>query len=99
MLANIRALIKQADPDVVEEWKWRGVPVWYHGGMICTGESYKSHVKVTFANGASLKDPSHLFNNGLDSKVRRAIDLHEGDKVDGDAFKKLIRAAIAYNQS
>jgi hypothetical protein len=98
-LSNIRALIKQADPDVVEEWKWRGVPVWYHDGMICTGESYKSHVKVTFANGASLKDPSHLFNNGLDSKVRRAIDLREGDKLDGDAFKKLIRAAIAYNQS
>jgi hypothetical protein len=98
-LAHIRALIKQADPDVVEEWKWRGVPVWYQDGMICTGETYKSHVKVTFANGASLKDPSHLFNNGLDSNVRRAIDLHEGDKLDEAAFKKLIRAAIDYNRS
>jgi len=99
MLAHIRALIKQADPEVVEEWKWRGVPVWYHDGMICTGETYKSVVKVTFAKGASLKDPSKLFNTGLDGGVRRAIDLHEGDEIDGDAFKKLIRAAIALNAS
>jgi len=99
MLAHIRALIKQADPEVVEEWKWRGVPVWYHDGMICTGETYKSVVKVTFAKGASLKDPSKLFNTGLDGGVRRAIDLHEGDEIDGDAFKKLIRAAIALNTS
>jgi len=99
MLAHIRALIKQADPDVVEEWKWRGVPVWYHDGMICTGETYKSVVKVTFAKGASLKDPSKLFNTGLEGGVRRAIDLHEGDEIDEDAFKKLIRAAIALNTS
>jgi len=99
MLAHIRALIKQADPEVVEEWKWRGVPVWYHDGMICTGETYKSVVKVTFAKGASLKDPSKLFNTGLDGGVRRAIDLHEGDEIDGDAFKQLIRAAIALNTS
>jgi len=99
MLAHIRALIKQADPEVVEEWKWRGVPVWYHDGMICTGETYKSVVKVTFAKGASLKDPSKLFNTGLEGGVRRAIDLHEGDEIDGDAFKKLIRAAIALNAS
>jgi hypothetical protein len=99
MLAHIRALIKQADPDVVEEWKWRGVPVWYHDGMICTGETYKSVVKVTFAKGASLKDPSKLFNTGLEGGVRRAIDIHEGDEMDGDAFKKLIRAAIALNTS
>ena len=99
MLAHIRALIKQADPEVVEEWKWRGVPVWYHDGMICTGETYKSVVKVTFAKGASLKDPSKLFNTGLEGGVRRAIDLHEGDEIDGDAFKKLIRAAIALNTS
>jgi hypothetical protein len=99
MLAHIRALIKQADPDVVEEWKWRGVPVWYHDGMICTGETYKSVVKLTFAKGASLKDPSKLFNTGLEGGVRRAIDLHEGDEIDEDAFKKLIRAAIALNTS
>ena len=99
MLAHIRALIKQADPDVVEEWKWRGVPVWYHDGMICTGETYKSVVKVTFAKGASLKDPSGLFNSSLEGNVRRAIDLHEGDEVDGDAFKTLIRAAVALNRS
>ena len=99
MLAHIRALIKRADPEVVEEWKWRGVPVWYHDGMICTGETYKSVVKVTFAKGASLKDPSKLFNTGLEGGVRRAIDLHEGDEIDGDAFKKLIRAAIALNTS
>ena len=98
-LARIRGLIKQADPDVVEEWKWRGVPVWYDDGMICTGETYKSHVKVTFAKGARLKDASGLFNAGLDSNVRRAIDVHEGDELDGDAFKTLIRAAVALNKS
>ena len=99
MLARLRALIKEADPDVVEEWKWRGVPVWYHAGMICTGETYKSHVKMTFAKGASLKDPSGLFNTGLEGNVRRAIDFHEGDKVDAKALKALIRAAVALNQS
>ena len=99
MLAHIRALIKQADPDVVEEWKWRGVPVWYHDGMICTGETYKSVVKVTFAKGASLKDPSKLFNTGLEGGVRRAIDLHEGDRLDDKAFKALIRAAITLNET
>ena len=98
-LAHIRALIKQADPDVVEEWKWRGVPVWYHDGMICTGETYKSAVKLTFAKGAALKDPSGLFNASLDGNVRRAIDIHEGDHIDADAFKALIRAAIELNQS
>src|SRR5450755_4709236 len=98
-LAHIRALIKQADPEVVEEWKWRGVPVWYHDGMICTGESYKSVVKVTFAKGASLKDPSGLFNSSLEGNTRRAIDFHEGDEIDGDAFKTLIRAAAALNRS
>ena len=98
-LAKIRALIKQAEPEVVEEWKWRGVPVWYRDGMLCTGESYKTHVKVTFAKGASLEDPKGVFNNGLDSKVRRAIDLHEGDKLDEAGFKGLVRAAVALNQS
>ena len=98
-LSRIRALIKQADPEVTEEWKWRGVPVWYHDGMICTGESYKNWVKVTFAKGASLKDPAKLFNAGLDSRVRRAIDLHEGDTLNGTHFKALIRAAVALNQS
>jgi hypothetical protein len=99
MLARIRALIKEADPDVVEEWKWRGVPVWYHAGMICTGETYKNHVKMTFAKGASLKDPSRLFNTGLEGNVRRAIDFHEGDEVDAKALKALIRAAVALNES
>ena len=99
MLAHVRALIKQADPEVVEEWKWRGVPVWYHDGMICTGETYKSVVKLTFAKGASLKDPSGLFNSSLEGNVRRAIDFHEGDEIDKDAFKKLIRAAVALNRS
>ena len=99
MLARLRALIKEADPEVVEEWKWRGVPVWYHAGMICTGETYKSHVKMTFAKGASLKDPSGLFNTGLEGNVRRAIDFHEGDKVDAKALKALIRAAVALNES
>ena len=98
-LAHIRALIKQADPEVVEEWKWRGVPVWYHDGMICTGETYKSIVKLTFAKGASLEDPAGLFNASLEGNVRRAIDLHEGDELDEAAFKTLIRAAAALNRS
>jgi hypothetical protein len=99
MLAEVRALIRQADPAVVEEWKWRGVPVWSHDGLICTGESYKSVVKLTFAKGASLNDPSGLFNASLDGNVRRAIDLHEGDVLDDEAFKTLIRAAVALNES
>jgi hypothetical protein len=99
MLSRIRELIKQADPDVVEEWKWRGVPVWYHAGMICTGETYKSVVKVTFAKGASLEDPSGLFNSSLDGNTRRAIDFHEGDTIDEKAFKALIRAAVKLNAS
>jgi hypothetical protein len=98
-LSHVRALIKQADPEVVEEWKWRGVPVWYHDGMICTGETYKSIVKLTFAKGASLKDASDLFNSSLEGNTRRAIDLHEGDELDEDAFKSLIRAAVALNRS
>jgi hypothetical protein len=98
-LSHVRALIKQALPDVVEEWKWRGVPVWYHDGMICTGETYKSAVKLTFAKGASLKDPSGLFNASLEGNVRRAIDLHDGDKINKEAFKTLIRAAAALNRS
>jgi hypothetical protein len=99
MLSHVRALIKQADPEVVEEWKWRGVPVWSHDGQICTGETYKNLVKLTFAKGASLQDPSGLFNSSLEGKVRRAIDLHEGDVVDADDFKTLIRAAVALNRS
>jgi len=98
-LARIRALIKQADPEVVEEWKWRGVPVWYHDGMICTGETYKSAVKMTFAKGASLEDPSGLFNSSLEGNTRRAIDFHEGDEIDEDSLKDLIRAAVALNTS
>jgi hypothetical protein len=98
-LSRVRALIKQAEPEVVEEWKWRGVPVWSHAGIICTGETYKSVVKLTFAKGASLKDPSGLFNSSLEGNVRRAIDLHEGDEIDADAFKTLIRAAAALNRS
>ena len=98
-LSHVRALIKEADPEVVEEWKWRGVPVWSRDGLICTGETYKSVVKLTFAKGASLKDPSGLFNASLEGNARRAIDLHEGDEVDGDAFKTLIRAAVALNWS
>ena len=98
-LSRVRALIKQAVPEVVEEWKWRGVPVWYHDGMICTGETYKSIVKLTFAKGASLKDPSGLFNSSLDGNTRRAIDLHEDDEIDEAAFKKLIRAAAVLNTS
>jgi hypothetical protein len=97
MLARIRALIKQADPDVVEEWKWRGVPTWYHDGVLCTGETYKAKVKVTFAKGASLDDPSGLFNSSLESKVRRAIDFEDGDELDEQAFKALIAAAVALN--
>jgi hypothetical protein len=98
-LARMRKLIKQADPDVVEEWKWRGTPVWSHDGIICTGESYKEVVKLTFAKGASLKDPARLFNSSLEGNVRRAIDLHQGDKIDESAFKALIRDAIALNSS
>ena len=98
-LSRVRALIKQADPEVVEEWKWRGVPVWSHDGLICTGETYKSVVKLTFAKGASLEDPSGLFNASLEGNVRRAIDIHEGDEIDEDAFKTLIRAAAALNRS
>ena len=97
-LAKMRRLIHEADPDVVEEWKWRGTPIWSHDGILCTGESYKSVVKLTFAKGASLKDPSKLFNSSLDGNVRRAIDLHEGDAVDEAAFKKLIRDAVALNR-
>src|SRR5512135_2299694 len=99
MLSRLRALIKQADPGVVEEWKWRGVPVWSHDGLICTGETYKSVVKLTFLKGASLRDPSGLFNASLEGNARRAIDLHEGDEIDEDAFKTLIRAAAALNKS
>lgn len=99
MLARIRKLIKQADPDVVEDWKWRGVRVWYHDGMICTGETYKNVVKVTFAKGASLEDPSGLFNSSLEGNTRRAIDFHEGDEIDEKALKALIRAAVQLNTS
>ncbi|MGH8237239.1 MAG: DUF1801 domain-containing protein [Steroidobacteraceae bacterium] len=97
-LSRLRTLIKQADPDVVEEWKWN-VPVWSHDGLICTGETYKSAVKLTFAKGASVKDPAKLFNSSLEGNTRRAIDFREGDEVDADAFKKLIRAAVALNKS
>ena len=97
-LSRLRALIKQADPDVVEEWKW-SVPVWSHDGIICTGETYKSAVKLTFAKGASLEDPAGLFNSSLEGNTRRAIDIHEGEEVDADAFKTLIRAALALNRS
>ena len=99
MLARVRILIKQADPEVVEEWKWRGVPVWSHAGMICTGETYKNVVKMTFAKGASLEDPSGLFNSSLEGNTRRAIDFHEGDKIDEKALKALIRVAVALNTS
>jgi hypothetical protein len=98
-LARVRALIKEADPEVVEEWKWRGVPVWSRNGQICTGETYKAIVKLTFAKGASLSDPAGLFNASLDGKVRRAIDISEGEEIDADAFKALIREAIALNRS
>lgn len=99
VLARVRALIKQADPDVVEEWKWRGVPVWEHAGIICTGETYKTAVKLTFARGASLDDPSGLFNSSLEGNTRRAIDIHEGDGIDERALKALIRAAVALNEA
>jgi hypothetical protein len=99
MLSRLRALIKEADPEVVEEWKWRGVPVWSHDGLICTGETYKTIVKMTFAKGAALKDPSRLFNSSLEGNTRRAIHLHEGDKIDEKALKTLIRAAVSLNKS
>ncbi|RFZ87873.1 DUF1801 domain-containing protein [Shinella sp. WSJ-2] len=99
MLARLRALIKQADPDVTEEWKWRGVPVWEHDGILCTGETYKSVVKMTFAKGASLDDPAGLFNSSLEGNTRRAIDFPEGADIDEDALKALIRAAVALNQA
>ena len=99
MLSQLRTLIKEADSEVVEEWKWRGVPVWYHDGMICTGETYKSVVKMTFAKGASLKDPSGLFNSSLDGNTRRAIDFQEGEKINGKALKALVRAAVTLNKS
>ena len=98
-LSRIRSLIKQADPGVTEEWKWRGVPVWYHDGMICTGETYKNVVKLTFVKGARLEDPSKLFNSSLEGNARRAIDLHEGDELNGSAFKALVRHAVALNKS
>ena len=99
MLARLRALVKEADPEVVEEWKWRGTPVWSHDGMICTGETYKSVVKMTFAKGASLDDPSGLFNSSLEGNVRRAIDFHEGDEIDEQALKALVRSAVDLNTS
>jgi hypothetical protein len=99
MLAKVRTLIKQADPSVVEDWKWRGVPVWYHDGIICTGETYKSVVKLTFARGASLEDPTGLFNSSLEGNTRRAIDIHEDDRIDEKALKALIRAAVTLNKS
>jgi len=99
MLGRLRTVIKEADPEVVEEWKWRGVPVWSHDGIICTGETYKSVVKMTFAKGAALKDPSRLFNSSLDGNTRRAIDFHEGEKIDEEALKALVRAAVALNKS
>src|SRR4051794_2445382 len=98
-LARVRALVKEADPDIVEEWKWRGVPTWYHDGMVCTGETYKKVVKMTFAKGASLGDPAGLFNSSLDGNVRRAIDFHEGEQIDEAALKDLFRAAVALNQA
>jgi len=97
ILAKLRALIRQAEPAILEEWKWRGVPVWYHNGMICTGETYKNVVKMTFAKGASLPDPAHLFNSSLDGNVRRAIDFRQGAQIDEGALKSLIRAAVALN--
>ena len=96
-LAKVRALVHDADPEIVEEWKWRGTPTWYHGGIVCTGETYKDHVKMTFAKGAALKDPSRLFNSSLDGNVRRAIDIQEGEKLNEAALKDLIRAAVALN--
>jgi hypothetical protein len=99
MLSRLRTLVKEADPEVVEEWKWRGVPVWSHDGLICTGETYKNFVKMTFAKGAALKDPSGLFNSSLDGNTRRAIDFHEGAKIDERALKTLVRAAVSLNKS
>ena len=99
MLSRLRALVKEADPEVVEEWKWRGVPVWSHDGLICTGETYKKVVKMTFAKGAALKDPSGLFNSSLDGNTRRAIDFHEGEQIDEEALKTLVRAAVTLNTS
>ena len=99
MLSHLRSLVKQADPEIVEEWKWRGVPAWYHDGLICTGETYQDHVKTTFAKGAALEDPSSLFNSGLDGNTRRAIDFHEGEKIDEEALKALVRAAVTLNKS
>ena len=99
MLSRLRTLVKEADPEVVEEWKWRGVPVWSHDGLICTGETYKNVVKMTFAKGAALKDPSGLFNSSLDGNTRRAIDFHEGEKIDEEALKALVRAAVTLNKS
>ncbi len=99
MLSRLRALVKEADPDIVEEWKWRGVPVWYHDGMVVTGEAYKEIVKMTFAKGAALEDPAGLFNSSLDGNTRRAIDFHEGEKIDEKALKALIRAAVDLNQA
>ena len=99
MLSRLRSLVKEADPEVVEEWKWRGVPVWSHDGLICTGETYKNVVKMTFATGAALKDPSGLFNSSLEGNVRRAIDFHEGEKIDEEALKILVRAAVTLNKS
>ena len=98
-LARIRGVIRQADPDVVEEWKWRGVPVWSHAGILCTGETYRNAVKMTFAKGASLPDPARLFNSSLEGNARRAIDIHEGDELDEDALKALVRAAVALNEA
>ncbi|TLZ11733.1 MAG: DUF1801 domain-containing protein [Gammaproteobacteria bacterium] len=99
MLSRLRTLVKEADPEVVEEWKWRGVPVWSHDGMICTGETYKSVVKMTFAKGAQLKDPAGLFNSSLEGNTRRAIDFHEGEEIDEEALRTLVRAAVTLNQS
>ena len=98
-LSRLRSLVKEADPEVIEEWKWRGVPVWSHDGLICTGETYKNVVKMTFAKGAALKDPARLFNSSLEGNTRRAIDFREGEKIDEDALKALVRAAVALNQS
>jgi hypothetical protein len=99
MLRRLRSLVKEADPEVVEEWKWRGVPVWSHAGIICTGETYKTVVKMTFAKGAALKDPARLFNSSLDGNTRRAIDFREGEKIDEEALKTLVRAAVTLNKS
>src|SRR5438046_7458053 len=99
MLSRLRTLVKEVDPEVIEEWKWRGVPTWYHDGIVCTGETYKSVVKMTFAKGAALEDPSGLFNSSLDGNTRRAIDFHEGEKVDEKALKTLVRAAVTLNTS